>query len=84
MRGSPGGKHKEKLLAVLGTQVQRMHQRALALGTEGCVPIVRVPIAPVKPPLIIPALSCLGPKAKRTEGSVGLPLRDVRSLENGC
>lgn len=43
-------------------------------GDGGCVPIVRAPVGSVKLPLIIPALSCLSPKAKRPEGSVGFAL----------
>lgn len=43
-------------------------------GTEGVFPLCVLLLASVKLPLIIPALSCLGPKAKRPEGSVGIAL----------
>lgn len=41
---------------------------------EGVFPLCVLLLASVKLPLIIPALSCLGPKAKRPEGSVGIAL----------
>lgn len=61
--------HKEKLspaVAKLGTQVQGMHQPELAspAGTGGVFPLWPRWFAPVKPLLIILALSCLGPEGK--------------------